>query len=130
MTNTTARRIIAGASAGALAAGLTATIGAGAAVAAPNANPDSIDSHGFQFTRTVDDATPQVGDTIHITTDVSKSSGTGARLYALKDVHPSCLVFADDADSVVVDGQNETRDHVSFADQDPNWPDIGWVKVA
>lgn len=85
------RRIVGGISAFAMAAGFAATMGVGAAGAAPGTVNWSDGSSAF--TRTVSNSTPSVGETVTITTDFDRTGGVVEYIQAVKDIHPTCLTY-------------------------------------
>ncbi|WP_137722756.1 Ig-like domain-containing protein [Prescottella subtropica] len=103
MLDNNARRIVGGLSAFAVAAGFAVTAGVGAA----NAESKSVswDDGGRHFTRTISNVTPAVGETITSTTRFTRSGGV-EYLYAMKDVHPTCLEYVPG--SAKVNGKTRT----------------------
>ncbi len=72
-----------------MAAGFAATVGVGSATAAPGTA--EWDASGRYFTRTISNVSPAVGETITSKTVFQRSSLE--YLYAVKDVHPTCLTY-------------------------------------
>lgn len=83
------RRVTGGVSVFAMAAGFAAAVGVGSAAAAPGTA--EWDASGRYFTRTISNVSPAVGETITSKTVFQRSSLE--YLYAVKDVHPTCLTY-------------------------------------
>ncbi|MDG3010252.1 Ig-like domain repeat protein [Rhodococcus sp. D2-41] len=92
MSKKVLRRVVAGAGSVALAGGMVATVGAGFAAAAPIASPTTWSDGNSQFTRTIDNATPHVGDTITISTAFQRKWSV-EDIYNYKDLHDGCLSY-------------------------------------
>ncbi|MDG3015765.1 Ig-like domain-containing protein [Speluncibacter jeojiensis] len=110
MSKKVLRRVVAGAGSVALAGGMVATVGAGLAAAAPIASPQSWGSHGVAFTRTIDKTSPNVGDTVRVTTTTATSGVDTAYIYRIQDFHPACLTYV--GNSARVDGTVENAANV------------------
>ncbi|MGF7124867.1 beta strand repeat-containing protein [Rhodococcus sp. BE178] len=74
-----------------MSAGFAATVGVGAAGAAP-ASVNWQDGNS-KFTRTVSNAAPSVGETVTVSTKFERTGGGVEWLWAVKDIHPPCLTF-------------------------------------
>ncbi|WP_137722757.1 Ig-like domain-containing protein [Prescottella subtropica] len=103
MSDKNVRRVVGGLSAFAIAAGFAVTAGVGAA----NAESKSVpwDDAGRHFTRTISNVTPTVGETITSTTRLERTRSV-ENVYAMKDVHPTCLEYVPG--SAKVNGQART----------------------
>ncbi len=91
------RRIVGGISAFAMAAGFAATVGVGAAGAAPASV--SWQDGASKFTRTVSNSNPSVGDTITVSTTFERTNIVVEYIQAVKDIHPTCLTYTGGARS-------------------------------
>lgn len=100
MSDRSIRRIVGGISAIAVAAGFAVAAGAGVAGAA--AGSVTWDDGNSRFTRTVSNTTPSEGDIITVSTKFERTGIPVEYIYAVKDVHPSCLTFVEG--SAKVDG--------------------------
>lgn len=100
MSDRNIRRVVGGLSAFAVAAGFAVTAGVGVAGAAPQ----SVSwTHGdSKFTRTISDVNPREGDIITSKTVFQRTAGVVEYIYAVKDVHPTCLTYVEG--SAKVDG--------------------------
>ncbi|WP_241566231.1 beta strand repeat-containing protein [Prescottella agglutinans] len=74
-----------------MAAGFAATVGVGAAGAAP-ASVTWNDGNS-KFTRTVSNSTPSVGETVTVSTKFERTGGVVEYIQAVKDLHPTCLTY-------------------------------------
>lgn len=92
MSKKVLRRVVAGAGSVALAGGMVATVGAGLAAAAPIPSPTTWSDGNSQFTRTIDNATPHVGDTITLSTAFQRKWAV-EDIYNYKDLHDGCLAY-------------------------------------
>ena len=101
MSDRNIRRIVGGLSAFAVAAGFAVTAGVGVAGAAPQSV--SWSDGNSKFTRTISDVNPTEGDIITSKTSFQRSSGSVVEyIYAVKDLHPTCLTYVEG--SAKVDG--------------------------
>lgn len=91
MSKTMTRRIIAGASAVAVAAGMAVTMGAGAAGA--EEVTESTTSGQWTFKRKVSNTTPKPGDVIHVRNDIRWNDWYAPIVSRLKEVHDPCLTY-------------------------------------
>ncbi|MGO4204228.1 Ig-like domain-containing protein [Rhodococcus sp. TAF43] len=93
MSSRTKRRLVAAAGVAALSAGLTVVLGAGTAGAAS----DSVtwNDGSTKFTRSVSNTTPNEGDVITVSTKFERTAIPGEYIYAVKDLHPTCLTYVD-----------------------------------
>lgn len=91
MSKTVTRRLVAGTSAAAVAAGMAVTMGVGAASAAPGSNTWT---HGStKFTQTISNTTPLQGDTITSTYKFERTGGVVEYIQQVRDNHNACLTF-------------------------------------
>jgi hypothetical protein len=104
MQNRTVRRLVAGASTAAMAAGFAASLGVGAASAAPVSQ--STNSGDWTFNRTIGNGTPAPGETITVTNAIRWNGGLAPTITAFKDYHPACLTYV--AGSSRVNGKTVT----------------------
>ncbi|MBL1075329.1 hypothetical protein JK358_13085 [Nocardia sp. 2] len=80
-----------------------AAIGVGAlavlAAAPAGAAPETItwNNNTSQYTRTISNATPAVGDTITVTTTFNRLQAGDETIHWLKDWHPACLTYVTDS---------------------------------
>ncbi|WP_052030694.1 Ig-like domain-containing protein [Rhodococcus triatomae] len=91
MQNRTLRRLVAGASTAAMAAGLAAAFGVTEAAAAPV--NQSTTSGDWTFNRTISNGTPAPGETITVTNAIRWNGGLAPTITAFKDHHPACLTY-------------------------------------
>ncbi len=91
-----ARRAVAGLSVFAVAAGFAAVTGLGVAGAAPE-TPGSLtwNANNYEYTRTISNVTPSEGETITVKTVFKRKNIVVDYLYAIKDVHPTCLTYVE-----------------------------------
>ncbi|MGQ5692764.1 Ig-like domain-containing protein [Rhodococcus erythropolis] len=91
-----ARRAVAGLSVFAVAAGFAAGTGLGVAGAAPE-TPGSLtwNANNYEYTRTISNVTPSEGETITVKTVFKRKNIVVDYLYAIKDVHPTCLTYVE-----------------------------------
>ncbi|CAM3140025.1 Ig-like domain-containing protein [Prescottella defluvii] len=93
MTGRTTRRLTAAAGVAALSVTLIGSFGTGSAGAEP-ASVTWTDG-ASKFTRTVSNSTPNEGETFTVSTKFERTNGIGEYIYAVKDVHPTCLTYID-----------------------------------
>ncbi len=93
MTGRTTRRLTAAAGVAALSVTLVGAFGAGPAGAASGSV--TWDDGASRFTRTVSNTTPNEGDIVTVSTKFERTNGIGEYIYAVKDVHPTCLTYID-----------------------------------
>ncbi|WP_137873645.1 Ig-like domain-containing protein [Rhodococcus sp. Q] len=91
MTYRAPTRIVAAGATAAFAAGIVALLGTGTATADPR-TLDWWDGNSH-FTRTIDNETPAVGDTVTVTTTFERGNSTDEKLDWVKDHHPTCLTY-------------------------------------
>ncbi|WFR72783.1 Ig-like domain repeat protein [Prescottella defluvii] len=124
MTGKTTRRLTAAAGVTALSATLTGVLGVGVADAVV------VNEGTYTFNRTVDVASPRVGDTITYTTVVTKS-GIDGYINTLVDVHPACLTFVDGSATInsfhVGQGQVETAESPEVGATTTKVTSAGWL---
>ncbi|MFC8932711.1 Ig-like domain-containing protein [Rhodococcus sp. NPDC057135] len=91
-----ARRAVAGLSVFAVAAGFAVVAGVGIAGAAPE-TPGSLtwNANNYEYTRTISNVTPSEGETITVKTVFKRKNIVVDYLYAIKDVHPTCLTYVE-----------------------------------
>eukprot|EP01133_Synstelium_polycarpum_P024836 gene24836-29802_t len=91
-----ARRAVAGLSVFAVAAGFAVVAGVGVAGAAPE-TPGSLtwNANNYEYTRTISNVTPSEGETITVKTVFKRKNIVVDYLYAIKDVHPTCLTYVE-----------------------------------
>ncbi|MGV0153522.1 Ig-like domain-containing protein [Rhodococcus sp. GB-02] len=91
-----ARRVVAGLSVFAVAAGFAVVAGVGVAGAAPE-TPGSLtwNANNYEYTRTISNVTPSEGETITVKTVFKRKNIVVDYLYAIKDVHPTCLTYVE-----------------------------------
>ncbi|WP_169823275.1 Ig-like domain-containing protein, partial [Aldersonia kunmingensis] len=104
MQNKNLRRLLAGASTAAIAAGFAASLGMGAASAAPVSQ--STEWGQWTFNRTISNGTPAPGDTITVTNNIRFNGGLAPTISEFRDFHPACLTYV--AGSSRVEGNNVT----------------------
>ncbi|WP_068279170.1 Ig-like domain-containing protein [Aldersonia kunmingensis] len=104
MQNKKLRRLLAGASTAAIAAGFAASLGMGAASAAPVSQ--STEWGQWTFNRTISNGTPAPGDTITVTNNLRFNGGLAPTISEFRDFHPACLTYV--AGSSRVEGNNVT----------------------
>ncbi|WP_164874123.1 Ig-like domain-containing protein [Rhodococcus spongiicola] len=75
-----------------MATGFAATVGAGSAAA--DSDSETWSDGDVTFTRTVSDATPEVGDVVTVTTKFELSEGSQL-IWRVADYHPACWELAD-----------------------------------
>ncbi|GAB2544471.1 hypothetical protein [Nocardia heshunensis] len=75
----------------AAALGVVALLGSGIADAAPATI--TWNNNGTQYTRTISDGTPALGETITVTTTLSRTQDPDETYNWFKDFHPSCLTY-------------------------------------
>lgn len=92
MTSRTGRRLAAAAGVAALAVGL---VGAGGGVAGAASDSITWQDGKSKFTRTVSNTTPNEGDTVTVSTKFERTAIPGEYIYAVKDVHPTCMTYID-----------------------------------
>ncbi|MGV0153521.1 Ig-like domain-containing protein [Rhodococcus sp. GB-02] len=80
----------------AVAAGFAVVAGVGVAGAAPE-TPGSLtwNANNYEYTRTISNVTPSEGETITVKTVFKRQSIVVDYLYAIKDVHPTCLTYVE-----------------------------------
>ncbi|MGW4353912.1 hypothetical protein ACWELJ_17685 [Nocardia sp. NPDC004582] len=86
------------ASAAVIGVGALALVAAGPAGAAPASV--TWNSNGTQYTHTVSDSTPAAGDTITVTTTLSRTMNPDEKFNWFKDFHPACLTYVWDSAKV------------------------------
>ena len=91
MQNRKLRRLAAAASTAAMAAGFAASLGVGAASAAPVSQ--STNSGDWTFNRTISNGTPAPGETITVTNNIRWNGGLAPTISSFKDYHPACLTY-------------------------------------
>ncbi|NMM83894.1 hypothetical protein B2J88_05895 [Rhodococcus sp. SRB_17] len=118
MSASSVRRVVSGVSAFAVAAGF-AVVGLGVANAASGESKWSAD--GYNFTRTISNVNPAVGEEITSSVRIDRT-GTLQHLVQVKDVHPSCLTYKKD--SATVDGKPVGTVSVDpvYARAEGTWP--------
>ncbi|MFJ7624844.1 Ig-like domain repeat protein, partial [Rhodococcus erythropolis] len=91
-----ARRAVAGLSVFAVSAGFAVVAGVGIAGAAPE-TPGSLtwNANNYEYTRTISNVTPSEGETITVKTVFKRKNIVVDYLYAIKDVHPTCLTYVE-----------------------------------
>ncbi|MFD4438126.1 hypothetical protein, partial [Bacillus safensis] len=100
MSDSSVRRVVGGISAFAVAAGF-AVVGAGIAGAAPASV--TWNDGNEKITRTVSEANPAEGDIVTTSTKLERTGGVVEYIYALKDIHPTCMTYVPG--SAKVNGQ-------------------------
>lgn len=95
MSNTTTRRIIAGASAAAIAAGVAVTMGAGAASAAADTTTGSSD--GWKYSRTVSNTTPKPGDVINVSNSLTFTALRSMYTTGFTESYDPCLTYVENS---------------------------------
>ncbi|MGW4244644.1 hypothetical protein [Nocardia sp. NPDC004722] len=75
----------------AAAIGVMALLGSGTAAAAPASI--TWNNNGTQYTRTISDGTPAAGETITVTTTLSRTQDPDETYNWFKDFHPACLTY-------------------------------------
>ncbi|MGO4204231.1 Ig-like domain-containing protein [Rhodococcus sp. TAF43] len=117
------RMAVAVGAAAAVAAGFAVTAGAGAASAAPGSvtwqDGDS------KFTRTISDVNPKEGDIVTSKTTFQRTAGVVEYIYAVKDLHPTCLTYVEG--SAKVDGsprglESKGADFARIEGSSIEWP--------
>lgn len=124
------RRIVAGASALTMAAGMAATIGMGAA----NAAPDTVEwtekdtvlgvPYNYSLARTISNTTPSPGDTITVETRFSNPP-VDWYIETVKDIHNTCLTYVPG--SATFNGT--PANNVDPKNPDPAYPDVAYVSA-
>lgn len=92
MTGRTRRRLTAATGVAALSVAL---VGAGGGVAGAAPASTTWQDGSSKFTRTVSNTTPNEGDIVTVSTKFERTAIPGEYIYAVKDVHPTCLTFVD-----------------------------------
>ncbi|MGO4204230.1 Ig-like domain-containing protein [Rhodococcus sp. TAF43] len=118
MSDKNTRRVLAGLSAFAVAAGFAITAGVGAASAAPGSI--TWDDGSSRFTRTVSNTTPNEGDIVTVSTKFERTGGVVEWLQAVKDLHPTCFTYVSGNTS----GPEVAADYVRVAGNWPVYPNI------
>ncbi|MFE3190762.1 hypothetical protein ACFXHA_17260 [Nocardia sp. NPDC059240] len=101
----------------AAAIGVLALIGSGTAGAAPATL--TWNNNGTQYTHTVSDGTPAVGETITVTTTLSRTQDPDETYDWFKDFHPSCLTYV--TGSATVTDSTGTHQVEPYLQIDPNF---------
>ncbi|WP_430335110.1 Ig-like domain-containing protein [Rhodococcus sp. ACT016] len=118
MSDKNTRRVLAGLSAFAVAAGFAVTAGVGAASAAPGSL--TWDDGNSRFTRTVSNTTPNEGDIVTVSTKFERTGGVVEWLQAVKDLHPTCFTYVSGNTS----NPDVKPDYVRVAGNWPVYPNI------
>lgn len=123
MSDRNIRRVVGGLSAFAVAAGFAVTAGVGIAGAAPGSVTWTDGSS--KYTRTVSNTTPNEGDIITVSTKFERTGIPVEYIYAVKDVHPTCLTYVEG--SAKVDGsprglQSKGADFARIEGSSIDWP--------
>jgi len=113
------RRLVAGASTAALAAGFAASFGVGAASAAPV--NQSTTSGQWTFNRTISNGTPAPGETITVTNDIRFNGGLAPTISALKDIHAACLTYVANSSRVEGSGVGTTTPDATTVSMNGSW---------
>lgn len=118
MSKTVTRRLVAGTSAAAVAAGMAVTMGAGAASAAPGSSTWT--DGGSKYTQTISNTTPLQGDTITSTYKFERNSTPVEWVQQVRDNHNACLTFV----GAKVNGSNQAlaSSGADFARVTGDWP--------
>ncbi|MBT2264978.1 Ig-like domain-containing protein [Rhodococcus erythropolis] len=126
MSVSSARRAVAGLSVFAVAAGFAVVAGVGVAGAAPE-TPGSLtwNANNYEYTRTISNVTPSEGETITVKTVFKRKNIVVDYLYAIKDVHPTCLTYVEG--SAKVNGstrsvESKGADFVRVKGSPTEWP--------
>ncbi|MDH6680988.1 hypothetical protein M2284_005230 [Rhodococcus sp. LBL1] len=124
MTGKTTRRLTAAAGVAALSATLAGAMGVGTADAV------AVTEGKYTFDRTVDIASPRVGDTVTYSTVVSKT-GVDGYINTLVDVHPACFRYVDGSAKVTVfrvgSGQSESAETPEVGATTTKVTSAGWL---
>ena len=118
MSDKNTRRVLAGLSAFAVAAGFAVTAGVGAASAAPGSI--TWDDGSSRFTRTVSNTTPNEGDIVTVSTKFERTGIPVEWIQAVKDLHPTCFTYVSGNTS----GPEVAADYVRVAGNWPVYPNI------
>ncbi|WFR72780.1 Ig-like domain repeat protein [Prescottella defluvii] len=123
MSDRNTRRVLAGLSAFAVAAGFAVTAGMGSASAAPGSI--TWDDGYSRFTRTVSNTTPNEGDVVTVSTKFERTGSVVEYIYAVKDLHPTCMTYVDG--SAKVDGsprgsKSQAPDYARIQGSSIAWP--------
>ncbi len=112
MSDSSIRRVVGGVGAFAVAAGF-AVAGAGVAGAAPGSV--TWNDGNEKLTRTISDTTPAEGDIVTSSTKLERTGGVVEYIYALKDIHPTCLTYVPGSAKVNGQARNLHSQGADFA---------------